>query len=176
MSLEALRATIPDYARDIRVNLSSIIHETLLTEQQRWGAILACAHATGVRVLIEAVRADAQARLSPEAITAAKSAAALMAMTNVYYRALHAMKDAEYATLRTGLRINVLADPGVDRGDFEFWSLAVSVLNGCGACIDAHEQELRRRDWPLTHVQSGLRIAAVMNATAAVLRAEGPEG
>ena len=161
MSLEALRETIPDHARDIRINLSAIINESLLTDQQRWGAILASAHATGVRVLIDAVTADAGQRLSPEAISAAKSVAAVMAMTNVYYRALHAMKNTEYATLRTGLRVNILADPGVDRGDFEFWSLVVSALNGCGACLDAHEEELRKRDWPVTHVQAGIRIAGI---------------
>ncbi|KAF0176970.1 MAG: alkyl hydroperoxide reductase subunit D [Alphaproteobacteria bacterium] len=172
MSLEALRVTIPDYARDTRINLSAIVSETLLTEQQKWGAILAAAHATGFAPLIRAAAADAEGRLSAAAATAAKSAAALMAMTNVYYRALHAMKNAEYTTLRTGLRMNILADPGVDRGDFEFWSFVVSALNGCGACLDAHEEELRKRDWPATHVQAGLRIGAVMNAAAAVLRAE----
>jgi len=172
MSLEALRETIPDYARDIRINLSQIINDGLLSDQQKWGAILAAAHATGFAPLIRAAGADAEARLSTAAIAAAKSAAALMAMTNTYYRALHAMKDGEYATLRTGLRMNVLADPGVDKGDFEFWSLVVSALNGCGMCIDAHEEELRKRDWPATRVQAGLRIAAVVNAAASVLRAE----
>jgi lipoyl-dependent peroxiredoxin subunit D len=172
MSLEALRETIPDSAKDIRINLSQIINDALLSDQQKWGAILAAAHATGFAPLIRAAGADAEGKLSPAAITAAKSAAALMAMTNVYYRAVHAMKNTEYTTLRTGLRMNVLADPGVDRGDFEFWSLVVSALNGCGMCLDAHEEELRRRDWPATHIQAGLRIAAVIGATAAVLRAE----
>lgn len=172
MSLEALRETIPDYAKDIRINLSQIINDTLLGNQQKWGAILAAAHATGFAPLIRAASADAGLKLSTTALAAAKSSAALMAMTNTYYRALHAMKNPEYTTLRTGLRMNVLADPGVDKGDFEFWSLVVSSLNGCGMCIDAHEEELRRRDWPATHVQAGLRIAAVINAVASVLRAE----
>jgi alkyl hydroperoxide reductase subunit D len=172
MSLEALRETIPDHARDIRINLSQILNDALLGNQQKWGAILAAANATGFAPLIRAASADAEAKLSPEAMTAAKSAAALMAMTNVYYRAAHAMKDADYATMRTGLRMNVLADPGVDKGDFEFWSFVVSALNGCGMCLDAHEEELRRRDWPATHIQAGIRIAAVIGATAAVLRAE----
>ncbi|MDZ4775948.1 MAG: carboxymuconolactone decarboxylase family protein [Alphaproteobacteria bacterium] len=172
MSLEALRETLPDYAKDIRINLSAVITDTLLTNQQKWGAILAATHATGERALRDAVNADAGAKLTTEAITAAKSAAALMAMNNVLFRALHLMKNQEYATLRTGLRMGILADPGVDKGDFEFWALVVSAVNGCGVCLDAHEEELRRRDWPTTHVQAGLRIAAVIAATAAVLRAE----
>lgn len=172
MSLETLRETIPDYAKDIRINLSQIIHDTVLGDQQKWGAILAAAHATGSAPLIHAASTDAEDKLSKTAIEAAKAAAALMAMTNTYYRALHAMRNAEYATLRTGLRMNILADPGVAKGDFEFWSLVVSALNGCGMCIDAHEEELRKRDWPATHVQAGLRIAAVINAVACVLRAQ----
>jgi alkyl hydroperoxide reductase subunit D len=172
MSLEALRETIPDYAKDIRLNLSAIVNGTLLNDQQKWGAILAAAHATGVRSLLDAVNADAEAKLSPEAFTAAKSAAALMAMNNVYYRALHLMKNQEYTTLRTGLRMNIMPNPGVDKGDFEFWSFVVSAINGCGMCLDAHEEELRKRDWPATHVQAGLRIGAVIAAAAAVLRAE----
>lgn len=172
MALEGLRETLPDYARDIRINLSQIANDSLLNDQRKWGALLAAACATGLAPLIRAVAADATNKLTTQAVAAAKSAAAIMAMTNTYYRALHAMKNAEYAALRTGLRMNILADPGVEKGDFEFWSFVVSALNGCGACMDAHEEELRNRDWPATHVQAGLRIAAVMSAAAAVLRAE----
>jgi lipoyl-dependent peroxiredoxin subunit D len=173
MSIEALRETIPDYAKDIRINLSAIVSDTLLTDQQKWGALLAAACTTGIAPLISAVNVDAAGKLSPAAISAAKSAAATTAMTNIYFRALHLMKNQDYASLRTGLRMNILADPGVDKGDFEFWSLVVSAMNGCGACLDAHEEELRRRDWPATHMQAGLRIGAVMHAVATVLRAEG---
>lgn len=172
MPLEALRATLPDYARDIRVTLSAIINDTLLSEQQKWGALLAAAWAAGEPTLLAAIRADAEARLSSQAVTAAKTAAALMAMNNVYFRAVHLMANEDYATLRTGLRMNQLADPGVDKGDFEFWAFVTSAINGCGMCLDAHEAELRKRDWPATHVQAGLRIAATVAATAAVLRAE----
>ena len=170
--LQQLVAGLPDTAKDIRLNLSSIVNETLLNDQQKWGAILAAAHATGVRSLIDAANADAEAKLTPEAVTAAKAAAALMAMNNVYYRALHLMKNQEYTTLRAGLRMNVMANPGVDKGDFEFWSLVVSAMNGCGMCLDAHEEELRKRDWLATHIQAGIRIGAVVAAAAAVLRAE----
>lgn len=172
MSLDTLRATLPDHAKDIRITLSAVMHDTLLTQQQKWGAFVAAAHATGFAPLIAAVEADAEALLAPEAVAAAKSAAALMAMNNVYFRALHLMKNQEYVTLRSGLRMNLLADPGVERGDHEFWCFIVSAMNGCAACMDAHEEELRRRDWRPASIQMGLRIGAVVAATAAVLRAE----
>ncbi|MDX2235821.1 MAG: carboxymuconolactone decarboxylase family protein [Hyphomonadaceae bacterium] len=172
MSLEALRGALPDYARDIRITLSAVVRDTHLSDQQKWGALLAAAHATGEGALIRATAADAEAMLTPAAIAAAKTAAALMAMNNVYFRAVHLMENTEYAAMRTGLRMGLLANPGVDKADFEFWSLVVSAVHGCGACLDAHEQELRRRGWPATHIVAGLRIGAAVNAAAAVLRAE----
>src|SRR5690606_26177579 len=116
--------------------------------------------------------AEAKAKLSPEAYTAAKTAAAIMAMNNVYYRSLHLLANEEYRTLRAGLRMNALANPGVDKADFELWSLAVSAINGCGMCLDSHEEELRKRGLSATQIQAAIRIAAVVNAASAILRAE----
>jgi alkyl hydroperoxide reductase subunit D len=95
-----------------------------------------------------------------------------MGMNNVYYRALHLMHNQEYRTLPARLRMNVIANPGVDRVDFELWCTAVSAVNGCGMCLDSHEEELRKRDFSATQIQAALRIAAVVNAAAGVLRAE----
>ncbi len=172
MSLDALREALPDYAKDLKLNLGALANETTLSDQQKWGAFLASAHAVGEPTTIKAFEAEAATRLTPEAITAAKTAAAIMAMNNVYYRALHLLQNDEYRTLRAGLRMNALANPGVDKADFELWSLAVSAINGCGMCLDSHEDELRKRGLSALQVQAGLRIAAVVNAAAAVLRAE----
>ncbi|MEZ6022479.1 MAG: carboxymuconolactone decarboxylase family protein [Hyphomonadaceae bacterium] len=172
MAFDALRDTLPDYAKDIRLNMGSLASDQTLNEQQKWGAFLACAHATGVPALIRAIEASSETHLSAEAKTAAKAAAAVMGMNNVYYRSLHLLKNEEYRTLRAGLRMNIIANPGVDKGDFELWCLAVSAVNGCGACLDSHEEELRKRNFSAPQVQTALKIAAVINAAAAVLRAE----
>ena len=172
MPFDALRDTLPDYAKDIKLNMGSLASDASLNEQQRWGAFLACAHATGVPALIRAIEAETESKLAPEAKTAAKAAAAIMGMTNVYYRSVHLLKNEEYKTLRAGLRMNIIANPGVDKGDFELWSLAVSAVNGCGMCLDSHEEELRKRGFTATQIQTALRIAAVVNAAAAVVRAE----
>jgi len=171
VALEIIRDLIPDYAKDIRLNLSAVADDLSLTEQQKWGAILAAAHACGVRSLIQAV--EAEAPLRPEACSAAKAASALMAMNNVYFRALHLMENQEYRTLRAGLRMNLLANPGVERGDYEFWAFVVSAIHGCGACLDSHEEELRALGWSASQIQIGIKIAAIVHATATVLRAEG---
>jgi alkyl hydroperoxide reductase subunit D len=173
MSLDALREQIPAYAKDLSLNLSSLAGETLLTDQQKWGAFLASAHAVGVPAVVQAVEAAAAgAGLSPEAAGAAKAAAAIMGMNNVYYRALHLVSNSEYRTLPARLRMNVMANPGVEKVDFELWCTAVSAINGCGACLDSHEQELKKHGVVNTHIQAALRIGAVVNAVSRVIAAE----
>lgn len=170
MSLDALRERLPAYAKDISLNLSSLAAETVLSDQQKWGAFLAAAHATGQPDVVRAV--EAAAELSPEARSAAKAAAAIMGMNNVYYRALHLLSNGEYKTLPARLRMNGLANPGVDKADFELWATAVSAVNGCGMCLDAHEAELKSHGVSAAQIQTALRIAAVVNAASRILAAE----
>lgn len=173
MSLDALRETLPAYAKDLSLNLSTLAGETTLNDQQKWGAFVASAHAVGQRAVVRALEAGAtEAGLSPEALTAAKAAAAIMGMNNVYYRAIHLISNPEYRTLPARLRMNIIANPGVEKVDFDLWSVAVSAINGCGACLDSHEAELKKANVPAQQVQTALRIGAVVNAVSRVLAAE----
>ncbi len=172
MSIDALRDLIPAYAKDISLNLGSLASETVLNDQQKWGTFLASAHAIGVAPVVKAVEAAAAERLSPEAMNAAKSSAAIMGMNNIYYRALHLMHNPEYQTLPARLRMNILGNPGVDKIDFELWSTAVSAINGCGACLDAHEGELKKHAVPAAQIQTALRIAAVVHAASRIVASE----
>jgi len=173
MSIDALREALPPYAKDLSLNLSSLAAETVLGDQQKWGTFLASAYAVGQPETVKAIEAAASAAgLTPDAANAAKAAAAIMGMNNVYYRALHLMGNAEYRTLPAKLRMNVIGSPGVDKADFELWCTAVSAINGCGACLDSHEEELRKRGVPALNVQAALRIAAVVNAVSRVVAAE----
>jgi alkyl hydroperoxide reductase subunit D len=172
MSLDALRDLMPAYARDISLNLGSLASETVLNDQQKWGCFLASAHAVGVAPVVKAIEAQAATVLSPEAMNAARAAAAIMGMNNIYYRSLHLMKNHEYTTIPARLRMNILANPGVDKMDFELWSTAVSAINGCGACLDAHEGALRQHGVPATHVQTALRIASVVHAASRIAASE----
>ena len=170
MSIDNLRGALPAYAKDLSLNLSSLMNETALTDRQKWGCFIACAYAVGTGTVIRDLEDGCP--LSAEALTAAKAAAAIMAMNNVYYRALHLMKSREYATLPAKLRMNIIANPGVDKTDFELWCMAVSAVNGCGMCMDSHEDELRKRGVPNIAIQASLRIGAVVTAVSRVIAAE----
>jgi alkyl hydroperoxide reductase subunit D len=173
MSIDALREVLPAYAKDLSLNLSSLAAETLLNDQQKWGCFVASAYAVGQSDVVRQINAQAEAAgLSAEALIAARAAAAMMGMNNVYYRSLHLLSNPEYRTLPARLRMNVIANPGVERVDFELWCTAVSAINGCGACLDSHEAELRKHGVPAAQVQTALRIASVVNAVSRVIAAE----
>ncbi len=169
MSLEALKTRLPDYAKDLKLNLSSLAAETVLSEQQRAGTFVASAIAARHAETTAAILAEFAPRLSPEALAAAKAAAAIMAMNNVYYRFVHLSSSPDYKTMPARLRMNVMAKPGVEKADFELWSLAVSAINGCGMCIDSHEKVLREHGVTAEAVQAAVRIASVVHAVAATL-------
>jgi alkyl hydroperoxide reductase subunit D len=91
-----------------------------------------------------------------------------MAMNNVYYRFVHLASNPIYGTLPAKLRMNVIGNPGIDKADFELFSLAVSAMNGCGMCIDSHERVLGQHGVKPEMVQTAVRVGAVMKAVATV--------
>lgn len=172
MSLESLKDALPDYAKDLKLNLGSLASDPTLTEQQRAGTFVACALAARNGTTTRAVFSEFAPKLSPDALSAAKAAASIMSMNNIYYRFTHLASAPDYKALPARLRMNVIAKPGVDKVDFELWSLAVSAVNGCGVCIDSHEKILREAGFTAEQIQTAVRIAAVVHAVAATLDGE----
>jgi len=152
----------PDTATALN-NLGSLLNDQTLGDQRKYGLLLACAHGTGHKPLVDAAEAECAGHLSP-----ARAAAAVMAMNNVYYRFVHLAANKEYATMPARLRMNAIGAPGIDKLDFELFSLAVSAMNGCGMCIDAHEQVLKKAGATAETIQTAVRIGAVMKAVATV--------
>jgi alkyl hydroperoxide reductase subunit D len=171
MSIEALKERLPDYAKDIKLNLGSLAAEPSLTAQQRAGTFVASALASRNAEVTRAIISEFGPQLSPEAMTAAKAAASIMAMNNVYYRFVH-LVGGDYERLPAKLRMNVIGKPGVEKVDFELWSLAVSAVNGCGMCLTSHEKVVREAGLSQDQVQVAVRIAAVVHAVAATLDGE----
>jgi alkyl hydroperoxide reductase subunit D len=170
-NIESLKALLPDFAKVIRLNLSSVIKQdpnSGLTLNQVHGIALASAYATKDDGVIAAVRGETAA-LSEAEVNAAKSAASIMAMNNVYYRFVH-LVGGDYKTLPAKLRMNVIGAPGLAKLDFELMSMAVSAINGCGMCMEAHAHELTKAGASTLAVQSSVRIAAVISAAAQSLR------
>ncbi|MDX3928946.1 MAG: carboxymuconolactone decarboxylase family protein [Shinella sp.] len=172
--LESLRQALPDYARDIKLNLGTLLGADGvpdLSRSQKWGAAVAAAVASRNAALTHAIEHDALLLVEGQTVEASRTAASIMAMTNVYYRAIHMAGDAELSGLPAGLRMNGLTRHGIDQMDFELFGLAASVVKGCEGCTRAHVDGARKHGASAQAIQAAIRIAAVVHAAATVLDA-----
>ncbi|MDD3266524.1 MAG: carboxymuconolactone decarboxylase family protein [Burkholderiales bacterium] len=169
MNFETILNGIPDYAKDIKLNFSSMINNHAgLTDSQFAGAVLVAAIATKNGVLTKYVHQAVLTQLADNEFNAVHAAAAIMGMTNIYYRFTDLVADTSYSTMAAGLRMNILRDPGVDKIDFEMWSLVASVIGGCHKCVSSHEQQLIKHEVAKETVQLLAKIAAVINSLSCI--------
>ena len=170
--VDQLKERLPDYARDLRINLGAITGSTALSPTQAWTIAVASACTARDREVIAAIEADAHTVLDAPALEAARGAAAIMAMTNVYYRFVHFMgEDSEYGHLPARLRMQIIGSRDHDKLAFELASLASSAITGCESCVRAHERAIRERGGTQEMIQDAVRIAAVIYGVAATLSA-----
>lgn len=169
--LQTINDRIPDYAKDLRLNLDAVISRSSLAPAEAVGAALAAAFAARSAPLVEALREAPP--LDATHAQAALTAAALMAMNNVWYPFVEMAADAELKTVRPELRMNAYATHGgVERKSFELYALAASIVGKCGFCIQSHARLLRESGLSTQQLRDVGRIAAVVNAVAQVLAAE----
>lgn len=169
MSIETIKNQIPSFAKDVKLNLATIRTPEGapdLTQKQIDLIAIASAYAIKQPLLIKALSEEVSANLSGAEIEAAQSAALVMAMNNVYYRFMHLVHDDAFSKMPVRLRMNLLQQNNVDKKDFELMSLAISAINGCGLCLEAHHKELRKENVSHLAIQSAVRIASVLNAVA----------
>lgn len=172
MSLDTIKNAFPEYAKDIKLNFSTVLTEMGapgLDEKQIAAIAVAAAVASRYKPLTQVIERFAAGFLSETEISGAKMATSLMSMTNVYYRFTHLVKNKEYATMQARLRMNGMTNPGLDKISFELASIAVSSINGCGMCLDSHEKTLIEHGVSSQSIQSAVRIAATIFASAVTL-------
>lgn len=173
--LDALREAIPEPAKDLKLNLQSVLAGGSLAPRQRWGVAIASAVAARSVTLRDALIEAASAEIEPGSIEDALAAGALMAMNNVYYRFRTTMADDKpgYADRPARLRMNRLVRPAGLKVDFELFSLAASAIGGCETCVKAHERAVLEGGLTEEQVHDAVRIAAVVNGAAVSLELPG---
>lgn len=167
MTISDYRSGLGSHSKDTKLNLGNLFSNVAasgMNDVQFYGTALSLAYSLGDQDLTKAVEAEAEGKVEENVFEAAKTAASLMAMNNIYYRFVHLSTDKQFAKMPAGLRMNAMANPGVEKTDFELYSLAVSALNGCGMCIDAHVKTLTDHKVTAQAMQSSIKLAAVMNA------------
>lgn len=170
--LQTIKSSIPDYAKDIRLNLDSTIARSSLEGNDAVGVALAAAFATKSKVLVDTIRQAGV--LSPEEVNGALTAAALMGMNNVWYPYVEMADDSDLSQQKAELRMNAYANNGgVDKRRFEMYALAASIIGKCHFCIKSHYDLLKNHQgMSAQQLRDVGRIAAVVNAAAQVIAAE----
>jgi len=168
-AVDELRAAIPEAAKDIKLNLQSVLQPGALSPAQRWGVAIASAVAARNERLRDAIIHDARADVGAEVIDDALAAAALMAMNNIYYRFRHMIGKESYSQMPARLRMQRIARPASNKVDFELFCLAVSAINGCEMCMRSHEDVVTKAGLSEEQVHDAIRIAATVNAAAVAL-------
>lgn len=168
--LSAIKAQLPDWAKDIRLNLDAVIARSTLSAEDAVGAALSAAFAARSPFLIEAFKSG----LSETDANAALTASALMGMNNAYYPYAEMTGDSQLKTLPAQLRMNAYATHGgVDKKRFELFALAASIIGKCHFCVESHYANLKNDGLSVEQLRDVGRIAAVVNAAALSLAAQG---
>lgn len=165
-AVDALRDRLPEAAKDIRLNLQTVLQPGALTAAQRWGVAVASAIAARNPILRDAILSDAASEVEANVLDDAAAAAVLMGMNNVYYRFRHMVGKDSYSHMPARLRMNRIARPLTSKTDFELFCLAVSAINGCEMCIRSHEQVVVSGGLSEEQVHEAVRIAATIHAAA----------
>ena len=168
-AIEELAAEIVEPARDIKLNLQSVLAPGSLTPEQRWGVAIASAVASRNVRLAVAVIADARNEVAPAVVDDAIAAAAIMGMNNVYYRFRHMIGKPTYSDRPARLRMNRLVKPAGKKVDFELYALAASAVGGCESCMRSHEHVVVEGGLSEEQVHDAVRIAATIHAAAIAL-------
>ena len=168
--LNAIKERIPDYAKDIHLNLDTVLARSSLDPADALGTALTAAYASRSKTIVDAIRNSGE--LNATDTNAALSAAALMGMNNVWYPYLEMANDEDLKKQRPELRMNAYATHGgVDKKRFELFALVASIVGKCDFCVASHYKMLKENGLSPQQLRDAGHIAAVINAAAQAIDA-----
>ncbi len=164
--IDSILEKIPEGARDVKVNFKNAIDESRskLTPSEMGVVAISCAIVTKNQNLIQALEEKFKPILSENEFNASKTVAGIMGINNVYYRFTHLCENQAYSNMPAGLRMQGMMNHGISKRIFEIASLAVSAINGCGACMDSHEKTLKHEGVEEVVIQEAVKLGAIINA------------
>jgi alkyl hydroperoxide reductase subunit D len=165
--VDQLKETIPDYAKDARLNFDAVIKRSSLPAEEAEAVAVSAAFATGNSKFWTWVHSQIADRKEADA---ALTAASLMAMNNVWYPYVEMADDENLKGLPAQLRMNAIASHGgTTKARFEAYSLAASIVGKCHFCVKAHYETLKKEGYTTEQLRDIGRIAAVITAVSRVL-------
>lgn len=165
MSIESVLSVLDESAKDIKLNFKKLMEvEDNPLGENNIAVIYATAIALNPSSQMREVISELESHLDEKTIYAAKIASAIMSMNNIYYRYTHLSEDESLMKLPAGLRMQSMRQHEVDTVLFELMSLAISALNGCGMCIQAHIRTLQKHEVDQALIHAAGKVAGVVNA------------
>jgi alkyl hydroperoxide reductase subunit D len=162
--VEQVKESIPDHSKDIKLNLDSVMNRSGLDEIDAHACAFAAALAAGNGDLAFEISMNGPLMGTDER-EAAKTAASLMGMNNIYYPFVEMTEDPDLKGLPPGLRMNAYANHGgVSKKKFEMYALAASIVGKCHFCVKNHYDVLKKEGMTVTELQAVGKIAAVVAA------------
>jgi len=159
--------SIPDYAKDTKLNMDAVIKRSTLPTDEAESVALAAAFATGNTKLWTWMESVITNKTETQA---ALTAAALMAQNNVWYPYVEMADDPQLKGLPAQLRMNAIASHGgTTKARFEAYSLAASIVGKCHFCVKAHYETLKAEGYTVEQLRDIGRIAAVITSVSKVL-------
>ena len=163
--VEIIKDSIPDHSKDIKLNLDAVINRSLLSVEDTHACAFAAALAAGNGELAFAIMTSGELDNFKAETEAAKTAASLMAMNNVWYPFVEMCNDPELKGLPAGLRMNAYATHGgVSKKKFELYALVASIIGKCHFCVKNHYDVLRKEGMTVQELHHAGKIAAVINS------------
>ena len=163
--VEIIKDSIPDHSKDIKLNLDAVINRSLLSVEDTHACALVAALAAGNGELAYAIMTSGELDNFTAEMEAAKTAASLMAMNNIWYPYVEMTGDSELKNLPAGLRMNAyVTHAGVSKKKFELYALVASAIGKCHFCVKNHYDVLRKEGMTVQELHHAGKIAAVINA------------
>jgi len=158
------------YVRDLKLNFTSTFTSNHMTEKECALVALTIAVNNNNKVLIEFFEKLALSKEATEAeIGEAVGCASLLALNNVFYRFRHFTGKEKYTQIPARVRMQLMSSPVTGKEFFELMSLAVSAVNGCEMCVNAHEKSILGLGATEERVFDAVRIASIVTSAGKVL-------
>ncbi len=165
--VDEVKELVPEYAKDIKLNLDTVINRSTVDYDYASSLALAAALATGNQDIVAMISAGVTDEVEKNA---AFTAAALMAQNNVWYPYTEMADDPNLTGLPAQLRMNAITSHGgTTKAKFESYALIASIIGKCHFCVKAHYETLKQEGYTVEQLRDIGRIAATINAIAKVV-------
>lgn len=170
VGLDLLEKGESRYLRDLKVNFSSTLASEHLTAKEIGLLGISIAVNNQNKPLTEFYTSFAESNgATVEEVAEAAACASLLSSNNIFYRFRHFTQKDKYAQIPARIRMQIMMKPVTGKEFFELMSLAVSAVNGCEMCVNAHEDSLIKMGTKEERIFDAVRIASLVTATGKVI-------